>query len=173
MAVSDHEVREVRAVARRPVRERWSREALEQLRALPWAWQAAPPHGGGGPPAVIPHVPSAGGSSPPPPRATAAGRARTRGAAAVLLCLQTRQPHVRGRRVGRGHHGHQLRRAGRRLRVSPRRPRFRRLRGRRQAWTVDPHGHARGRCHQGSQAAEPLDPRRCIGSQIPDARSQM
>eukprot|EP00969_Alexandrium_andersonii_P065844 2903285-Alexandrium_andersonii.AAC.1 len=26
VAVSDHEVREVRAVARRPVRERWSRE---------------------------------------------------------------------------------------------------------------------------------------------------
>eukprot|EP00969_Alexandrium_andersonii_P336101 14855887-Alexandrium_andersonii.AAC.1 len=35
-AVSPYEVREVRAVARRPLSERWSREALQELSAAPW-----------------------------------------------------------------------------------------------------------------------------------------
>ena len=49
------EVREVRAVARRPLSERWSRETLQELRAVPWAWRMAPP-AAGEVPQVIPHV---------------------------------------------------------------------------------------------------------------------
>ena len=49
------EVREVRTVARRPLSERWSRETLQELRAVPWAWRMAPP-AAGEVPQVIPHV---------------------------------------------------------------------------------------------------------------------
>eukprot|EP00969_Alexandrium_andersonii_P285627 12628105-Alexandrium_andersonii.AAC.1 len=40
VAISPAEVREVRAVARRPLSGRWSREELQNLRAAPWAWRA-------------------------------------------------------------------------------------------------------------------------------------
>eukprot|EP00969_Alexandrium_andersonii_P337531 14918376-Alexandrium_andersonii.AAC.2 len=36
VAASPHEAREVRPVARRPFDERWSREALQDLVAVPW-----------------------------------------------------------------------------------------------------------------------------------------
>eukprot|EP00969_Alexandrium_andersonii_P216468 9560841-Alexandrium_andersonii.AAC.1 len=40
VAVSAHEVREVRAVARRPFGERWSREVLQGLVSAPWVRRA-------------------------------------------------------------------------------------------------------------------------------------
>eukprot|EP00969_Alexandrium_andersonii_P319267 14103853-Alexandrium_andersonii.AAC.1 len=40
VAVAPTEAREVRAVARRPLVERWGREKLQSLRAAPWAWWA-------------------------------------------------------------------------------------------------------------------------------------
>eukprot|EP00969_Alexandrium_andersonii_P142667 6307694-Alexandrium_andersonii.AAC.1 len=49
-AVSPTEVREVRAVARRPLPERWGREGLQNLRAVPWARRAGPERSDGGPP---------------------------------------------------------------------------------------------------------------------------
>ena len=59
VAVSAGEVVEVRAVARRPLMERWSREELEALRATPWAWKC--PEGAvAGEAHVIPHMPAAG-----------------------------------------------------------------------------------------------------------------
>eukprot|EP00969_Alexandrium_andersonii_P027016 1178396-Alexandrium_andersonii.AAC.1 len=42
VAVSAHEVRNVRAVARRPLGARWSREALRGLVSVPWVWRAEP-----------------------------------------------------------------------------------------------------------------------------------
>eukprot|EP00969_Alexandrium_andersonii_P297112 13129277-Alexandrium_andersonii.AAC.1 len=42
VAVSPREVREVRAVARRPFGERWSREALQEPAAVPWMWRREP-----------------------------------------------------------------------------------------------------------------------------------
>eukprot|EP00969_Alexandrium_andersonii_P291025 12865077-Alexandrium_andersonii.AAC.1 len=51
VAVSPRDVREVRAVARRPFGERWSREALQELSAAPWAWRCEPVSTG-----VEPHV---------------------------------------------------------------------------------------------------------------------
>ena len=48
-------MREVRVVARRLLSERWSRETLQELRAVPWAWRMAPP-AAGEVPQVIPHV---------------------------------------------------------------------------------------------------------------------
>eukprot|EP00969_Alexandrium_andersonii_P233496 10308444-Alexandrium_andersonii.AAC.1 len=50
MALGPTEVREVRAVARSPLVERWSCEELQNLRAVPWAWWAGPESSGGGPP---------------------------------------------------------------------------------------------------------------------------
>eukprot|EP00969_Alexandrium_andersonii_P308660 13642859-Alexandrium_andersonii.AAC.1 len=69
-AVSPTQVREVRAAARRPLPERWGREELQNLRAVPWAWRAGPECSDGGPPQVIPHV--AQDAPVPPPRARAA-----------------------------------------------------------------------------------------------------
>eukprot|EP00969_Alexandrium_andersonii_P371266 15479134-Alexandrium_andersonii.AAC.1 len=42
VAVSPREVREVRAVARRPFGERWSRGALQEPTAVPWMWRREP-----------------------------------------------------------------------------------------------------------------------------------
>ena len=53
------EVREVRAVARRPFPERWSREELQALRATPWAW-TCPEEVAAERVAVIPHAPAVG-----------------------------------------------------------------------------------------------------------------
>eukprot|EP00969_Alexandrium_andersonii_P064084 2822426-Alexandrium_andersonii.AAC.1 len=39
-AVSPREVREVRAAARRPFGDRWSREGLQSLAPVPWVWRA-------------------------------------------------------------------------------------------------------------------------------------
>eukprot|EP00969_Alexandrium_andersonii_P096175 4246381-Alexandrium_andersonii.AAC.1 len=39
VAVSPREVREARAVARRPAGERWPREALQELAAVPRMWR--------------------------------------------------------------------------------------------------------------------------------------
>eukprot|EP00969_Alexandrium_andersonii_P078452 3459492-Alexandrium_andersonii.AAC.1 len=50
VAINPHEACEARAVARRPVHERWPWETLERPRVLPWAWRAAPLDGGGDPP---------------------------------------------------------------------------------------------------------------------------
>eukprot|EP00969_Alexandrium_andersonii_P368443 15472925-Alexandrium_andersonii.AAC.1 len=50
VAASPTEVREVRAVARRPLPERWSREELQNLRAVPWTWRAGSESSDGGPP---------------------------------------------------------------------------------------------------------------------------
>eukprot|EP00969_Alexandrium_andersonii_P024147 1053617-Alexandrium_andersonii.AAC.1 len=55
VAVSPHEVREVRAVARPPVGERWSRGALQELAAAPWMRRREPVSAGVAP-RVIPHV---------------------------------------------------------------------------------------------------------------------
>eukprot|EP00969_Alexandrium_andersonii_P337643 14923014-Alexandrium_andersonii.AAC.1 len=46
VAASAHEVRSVRAVARRPLTERWPREALQGLVSAPWAWRAEPASAG-------------------------------------------------------------------------------------------------------------------------------
>eukprot|EP00969_Alexandrium_andersonii_P153304 6779150-Alexandrium_andersonii.AAC.1 len=40
VAASAHEVRSVRAVARRPLVECWSREVPQGLASAPWAWRA-------------------------------------------------------------------------------------------------------------------------------------
>eukprot|EP00969_Alexandrium_andersonii_P137551 6083609-Alexandrium_andersonii.AAC.1 len=42
VAVSPLEVREVRAVARRPFGDCWPREALQELSAAPWMWRREP-----------------------------------------------------------------------------------------------------------------------------------
>eukprot|EP00969_Alexandrium_andersonii_P264271 11680189-Alexandrium_andersonii.AAC.1 len=49
VVVSPHEVREVRAVARRPFSERWSREALRELSAVPGMWLCEPTSAGDAP----------------------------------------------------------------------------------------------------------------------------
>ena len=59
VAVSADEVVEVRAVARRPFLERWSREELQALKATPWAWKC-PERAAAGEAEVIPHAPAAG-----------------------------------------------------------------------------------------------------------------
>eukprot|EP00969_Alexandrium_andersonii_P259982 11495526-Alexandrium_andersonii.AAC.1 len=46
VAVSPREVREVRAVARRPFGERWSQRALQELSAAPWMWRREPASAG-------------------------------------------------------------------------------------------------------------------------------
>eukprot|EP00969_Alexandrium_andersonii_P143681 6353229-Alexandrium_andersonii.AAC.1 len=56
VAVGPNEAREARAVARRPLVERWSWEELQNLRAAPWAGRAGPEGSDGGPPQVIPRV---------------------------------------------------------------------------------------------------------------------
>ena len=59
------EALEVRAVMRRPLSERWSREELQAIRVAPWVWRAA-----GAPGAdeaqVIPHVEPVPEAQPPP-----------------------------------------------------------------------------------------------------------
>eukprot|EP00969_Alexandrium_andersonii_P013273 579101-Alexandrium_andersonii.AAC.1 len=67
VAVSATEVRTVRAVARRPFGERWSREILQSLVSVPWVWRAEAALAVAGPPQVIPHVPQE--VAAPPPRA--------------------------------------------------------------------------------------------------------
>eukprot|EP00969_Alexandrium_andersonii_P225085 9940935-Alexandrium_andersonii.AAC.1 len=49
VAVSSCEAREVRAMARRPFGERWSREALQELPAVPWMWRCKPVSTGAAP----------------------------------------------------------------------------------------------------------------------------
>ena len=41
MAAGPDAALEVRAVMRRPLSERWSREELQAVRVVPWAWRAA------------------------------------------------------------------------------------------------------------------------------------
>eukprot|EP00969_Alexandrium_andersonii_P326020 14404943-Alexandrium_andersonii.AAC.1 len=74
VATSASEAREVRAAARKPLCERWSRGTLQQLRAPPWSRRVEPPSGDVGPPDVILHAASDAGPPPPRPRATPAPR---------------------------------------------------------------------------------------------------
>eukprot|EP00969_Alexandrium_andersonii_P066536 2933161-Alexandrium_andersonii.AAC.1 len=67
VSVSAAEVRSVRAVARRPLAERWSREVLQGLLSVPWVWRAESTPADGGPPQVIPRVPQEAAAPPPRP----------------------------------------------------------------------------------------------------------
>eukprot|EP00969_Alexandrium_andersonii_P251729 11125232-Alexandrium_andersonii.AAC.1 len=67
VAVSATEVRSVRAVARCPLSERWSREAQQGLVSAPWVWRAESTSADGGPPQVIPRVPQETAAPPPRP----------------------------------------------------------------------------------------------------------
>ena len=62
-------MRSLRAVARKPLSERWPREELQDPRATPWAWNT-PREAAAEGVKVIPHVPAAAGAIPvsPEPR---------------------------------------------------------------------------------------------------------
>eukprot|EP00969_Alexandrium_andersonii_P083244 3672631-Alexandrium_andersonii.AAC.1 len=69
VAVSARDVRGVRAVARRPLGERWPREVLQGLVSAPWARRAESAPADGGQPQAIPRVPQKAAEPPPHPRA--------------------------------------------------------------------------------------------------------
>eukprot|EP00969_Alexandrium_andersonii_P221743 9793554-Alexandrium_andersonii.AAC.1 len=74
VAVSAHEVRSVRAVARLSLGERLSREVLQGLLSVPWVRRPEPASAGGGQPQVTRHVPQEAAAPPPRPRAEHAPR---------------------------------------------------------------------------------------------------
>ena len=49
VAAGPDEALEVRAVLRRPLSERWSREELQAIKVVPWVWRAAGAAGTGDP----------------------------------------------------------------------------------------------------------------------------
>eukprot|EP00969_Alexandrium_andersonii_P186727 8249955-Alexandrium_andersonii.AAC.1 len=67
VAASAREVRSVRAVAGRPLGERWSREVRQGLVSVPWVRRAESASVDGGQPQVIPRVPQEAAAPPPRP----------------------------------------------------------------------------------------------------------
>ena len=68
VAVSAAEVRDVRVVPRRPTPERWSRDALQALRATPQAWGVVERQGVVEPQVIPRAVQGGAGVSPCPPK---------------------------------------------------------------------------------------------------------